>query len=105
LAIAAAALVVAAFALVWPLPSVTAIGGPTLFLLAPAIIVILATLLLVFVIEHVVYWIARLRRALWPKGSDALPPVPNPPVLKHEASTPEPRSVVKVPEAEGVGSA
>jgi hypothetical protein len=99
LAIAAAVLIVASFALLWPLPSVTAIGGPTLYLLAPSIIVILATLLLVFVVEAVVYWVARARRALWPKGSDALPPVPNPPLLQNEAPTPEPRSVVKVPEA------
>jgi hypothetical protein len=98
-AIAAAALIVAAFALLWPLPTVTAIGGPTLYLLAPSIIVILATLLLVFIIEAAVYWVARARRALWPKGSDGLPPVPNPPLLEKEARTPEPRSVVKVPRA------
>jgi hypothetical protein len=99
-AIAAAALIVAAFSLLWPLPLVTAIGGPTLYLLAPSIVVILATLLLVLVVEGIVYWVARARRALWPKGSDALPPVPNPPFLKTDAPSPEPRSVVKVPDAE-----
>jgi hypothetical protein len=105
LAIWAGVLIALTFVLLWPLPLVTAIGGPTLYVVAPAIVVILATLLLVLVVETAVYLLARLRRAVWPKGSDSLPPVPNPPLLRKDGPDDEPRSVVKVPEAEGVESA
>lgn len=91
---------VASLVLLWPHILVTVIGAPTLYLLAPSILVVLATVFVFLVVETAVYLVGSVRRPLAGALNRPIPPPPNRPLLRKAQLRGESPVVVSIPDVQ-----